>query len=1760
MAGEFDYNVVIRGIDAAIAGLGKLNKALGLGEDKAEKHAGAMDALGDQIAEVARLFGTQEAKAKTLFNALTEGANSVEEAMLGVVAIEKTFNNSLAQTGDAEKAATTAIKKGNKILKDRTTARQEQIKIEEQYQTALEESSKLESKPNRLVINKKNNAGLRSEINKKNRQAGEETDRVGVEADVAARARADKQFAEIMLAGYLEQRDAMEAGRKAIETEQLAIEKMYANLFDQAALRDIAARKQQSDPRQTMYDKLFSEGGTQDQQAVAARNIKPKEVVDNTKQLIDDELKAKMAFYQDDLKAYNKISDAKAAKDEAVLQKKLKDARAYLQFQQDLEDGLTKKQVSNISGEKAGSIDRGAAVVLEAEADAHSRLAKEIETERVAIKKASDAKKEYIDRATAADAKVKEFTLSWQTMGRIIVAQAFNEAFFAIQNGIRSAVTEAEELYKAVAEVQTIVSQSARGTAEYFGAVEQILQTSSEINFTPQDTANAFYETLSNQIGDSVTQIRAFIGEAGNLGKVTHSTLADSADAITAVINSYSLSVSDAAEISAELFTLVDQGRVKLEEVANHMGNVSVPASQLGVDFKSVVAALSAISIAGIPAREAMTLQRNVMFKLIDPTEKMTQLFGKWGVSSAEAAIAAFGFTGVLQRLAVEAEKGDEEIAALMGTIRGTRGILGLTGDNFVKYTNALEAANKATETYSKTVNEYLSNPGERFAKLQQEISNEFVRMGLRIVNLAANIDSFFRDVESGESAVASFISTIAKWALVIGSATTAFLLVASAIGSTVAIVGTLIAVLGAPVLGPIAIVTAVLGGLSALLVGGVAAFAAFGTTAQEEFAKIQATAVKMNEGVSKSFETGILGSLKEFSESAGDKAQAALAALANEISSLNGAAKKQDAKVALEDLAEGLDSLIKAYGGSDVDQKLIKIFNSAERVREIFGDSADWSLDALKEVVSAHDKEADAIQKKIDKLEDYRNKIMDVAGANRIALAQDITNRNINALAPNQRGQAQFQAAQSAANAAANAADPEESKRLFEVARSFLQDAERTAFETGAFGTIENHTQFFNQQQSALVAMQERRLYAEDQYIKRQQESLELQRQSTLETQDKFQAEVDARKTLEDQYGLEKAILEEYKRIRDQILKNNQLSAEERAAKLVELNRQTESGLNAIGASQFTRDQFAPEFGKNESQLLEEVLATQEERLTKRKKEAAAAAELAEQSVKKFGTALTDMSSQLLAAALQVNDAMKTTKVITVPSGGARAVSIEDPRVTQIVSDLETLIASAQREQDPISQADFQQGLREIYNRLAPISGESGDKLAQDALKKVFQLFEPVEDLRQTSVDFTASANAMVESLDLMTAEIVNTISRIKSGENPAETYDRRLREQGNAGSSEDEGDSSSSGVFDLDGLIKYLNPKFERLFNIMALGQQEVQKQTQEIQKLPEQTQQTQQTQQPNYGQPQFSSGGQKSRGQLLYEQQQERLAGFATNKSRGQQLYEKQQERLAGFAGEQAMLQQQQQAINAQRDAANAQQKAAEAQFSKQQEIELIKQEAINAYQQLPDSVKQVFSGIADYIRQQTGQALPTINGQPQYPEAGGARINGELIQPKPYPENFINGVPWIDDGAAAASASFAVEQGVQTGAQAIPQAMELGAQSIYDAIKAALPTQQTPQYYAKGGPVGTDTVPAWLSPGEFVVNARAARSNFSWLQAINTHGNASRFANGGPVSQSQSFVNNFNVTSSNPNAQVGAIVGAIRRQISQGKATLSKRRPY
>ena len=98
----------------------------------------------------------------------------------------------------------------------------------------------------------------------------------------------------------------------------------------------------------------------------------------------------------------------------------------------------------------------------------------------------------------------------------------------------------------------------------------------------------------------------------------------------------------------------------------------------------------------------------------------------------------------------------------------------------------------------------------------------------------------------------------------------------------------------------------------------------------------------------------------------------------------------------------------------------------------------------------------------------------------------------------------------------------------------------------------------------------------------------------------------------------------------------------------------------------------------------------------------------------------------------------------------------------------------------------------------------------------------------------------------------------------------------------------------------------------------------------------------------------------------------------------------------------------------------------------------------------------------------------------------------------------------------------------------------------------------RYYDQGGftPRGTDTVPAMLTPGEFVVNARSTRKFYSQLVAMNSGSQPVYKATGGPITNNN--IGDINVTVDGGQSSVQSareIATGLRRELRRNTLSLN-----
>src|SRR4030042_2049258 len=122
---------------------------------------------------------------------------------------------------------------------------------------------------------------------------------------------------------------------------------------------------------------------------------------------------------------------------------------------------------------------------------------------------------------------------------------------------------------------------------------------------------------VKSQISDTIRIGREFEKQWANA--TTQMNLSAGAmDALTTVINAYGLSAEDATSVSDMMFESVKRGKQTYEEMAGALGTVVPIASQVGMGFDQVAAAMATLTRQGIDANTATVQLRQILVSVLN--------------------------------------------------------------------------------------------------------------------------------------------------------------------------------------------------------------------------------------------------------------------------------------------------------------------------------------------------------------------------------------------------------------------------------------------------------------------------------------------------------------------------------------------------------------------------------------------------------------------------------------------------------------------------------------------------------------------------------------------------------------------------------------------------------------------------------------------------------------------------------------------------------------------------------------------------------------------------------------------------------------------------------------------------------------------------------------------------------------------------------------------------------------------------------------
>ncbi len=337
----------------------------------------------------------------------------------------------------------------------------------------------------------------------------------------------------------------------------------------------------------------------------------------------------------------------------------------------------------------------------------------------------------------------KLITLSWKTVARIVQAQIIVRGLSALIRAFTDAGRASIEFRLNIAEIKVIASDTLGSMDKISDSVKQL---AIDMGKSAADVAEGLYQTISNQVTDAAHAID-FLRQAEQLALVTHAETRDAVNAMSSVMNSYSLGMEQAEHVAGTLFKTVELGRLRLNEFADILGRVTPLTAELGIQWEEVAASLATMTRQGVRVNTAVTQLRGIILKLIKPTEKMRELFKQWGVRDAEEATQKFGgLVGLLKELAQQTGGSSQEMAEYFNRVRAIAGVMGIMTDDGKLVADTLGEIEKATKSSTEAFEEYTKVPAHRIVKSINEIKIRFMELW-----------------ETAQPALASILETVTK-------------------------------------------------------------------------------------------------------------------------------------------------------------------------------------------------------------------------------------------------------------------------------------------------------------------------------------------------------------------------------------------------------------------------------------------------------------------------------------------------------------------------------------------------------------------------------------------------------------------------------------------------------------------------------------------------------------------------------------------------------------------------------------------------------------------------------------------------------------------------------------------------------------------------------------------------------------------------------------------------------------------------------------
>jgi TP901 family phage tail tape measure protein len=240
-----------------------------------------------------------------------------------------------------------------------------------------------------------------------------------------------------------------------------------------------------------------------------------------------------------------------------------------------------------------------------------------------------------------------------------------------------AAVKMASDFQTSMSHIVGLVGVSQRQVDKWS---DQILNLSRTLPQSPKELADAMYFiTSAGFSGSSAMKVLEASAKAAAAGLGETMSVAD---AVTSAVNAYGEKTLSAAEATDILTNTVRLGKAEASSIAPVLGSILPTASELGVSFNDVAAAIAAMTRTGDSAATAATKTNAIFSSLVKTTKQQDEAFKNAGFTAEQLrdSIAQRGLLPTLLDLKEATGGNIEVLAEMFPNVRALRGVLSLTG------------------------------------------------------------------------------------------------------------------------------------------------------------------------------------------------------------------------------------------------------------------------------------------------------------------------------------------------------------------------------------------------------------------------------------------------------------------------------------------------------------------------------------------------------------------------------------------------------------------------------------------------------------------------------------------------------------------------------------------------------------------------------------------------------------------------------------------------------------------------------------------------------------------------------------------------------------------------------------------------------------------------------------------------------------------------------------------------------------------------